>query len=533
MKFYILKAQKSVRPNQKALQKIVRNFRKGESGGLVIFGLFLFVSMLMIGGLAVDFMRYETDRTHLQNTVDRAVLAAASIDQELDPAEVVNDYFTKAGIPEALMSVSVTSENGARKVTADAQLSTNPMFLGLLGIEDLVAPASGTAEQSVGNVEISLVLDVSGSMNGSKLTNLKTAAKDFIDSFFDSDTASDGYSMSIIPFAGQVNAGANFLSKFDVDLKHNYSNCIDFTEAQFDTSALSTDEVLAHAGHFDPYGLSKISSSSSIFCPTENSRAILPVSNDAATLRDYIDDLTAHGSTAAEIGIKWGTALLDPSTQPAIDDLIVDFQVDPSLSGRPFEYDDESRPLKVLVVMTDGLNTGGYSLKPGYDSGLSDIWYDSSSDSYSVYDASRNLYYRTNSASYNITGPWAYTPAGGSNAVRLTYPELWSQVSVGWNAAYNYYAQDRDYSTYWSWRDRVLQYTIGTIKDQLMESICTAAKDQEIVIYTIGFQVSDSTAAKLENCATSPAHFFRIENLNISDAFTAISRQISKLRLTQ
>ena len=52
-------------------------------------------------------MRYETQRTQLQYTLDRAVLAAADLDQTLDPQGVVEDYFSKAGMSDYLVRVIV------------------------------------------------------------------------------------------------------------------------------------------------------------------------------------------------------------------------------------------------------------------------------------------------------------------------------------------------------------------------------------------------------------------------------------------
>jgi Flp pilus assembly protein TadG len=63
-----------------------RQFARGESGSLTIFSLFVILCMLMIGGLAVDFMRQESTRARLQSTLDRAILAAADMDQTLDTA---------------------------------------------------------------------------------------------------------------------------------------------------------------------------------------------------------------------------------------------------------------------------------------------------------------------------------------------------------------------------------------------------------------------------------------------------------------
>lgn len=118
-----------------------RAFLRNGEGNLTMFALILFVSMVMIGGLAVDVMRFEAVRTHLQNTLDRSTLAAASLTQQLDAEEVVYDYFEKAGLAEYLTSVDVDEGLNYREVTADATAATNPFFLHMMGIEDLDAGA--------------------------------------------------------------------------------------------------------------------------------------------------------------------------------------------------------------------------------------------------------------------------------------------------------------------------------------------------------------------------------------------------------
>ncbi|MEO6299216.1 MAG: pilus assembly protein TadG-related protein, partial [Paracoccaceae bacterium] len=99
---------------------ILRRFGRNEGGALVIFALMLVMLMLMMGGVAVDVMRYEARRTALQNTLDRSTLAAASLSQDLDPTAVVNDYFLRAGLKQYLKSVTVTEGLNFRNVAADA-----------------------------------------------------------------------------------------------------------------------------------------------------------------------------------------------------------------------------------------------------------------------------------------------------------------------------------------------------------------------------------------------------------------------------
>jgi hypothetical protein len=69
--------------------------------------------------------------------------------------------------------------------------------------------------------------------------------------------------------------------------------------------------------------------------------------------------------------------------------------------------------------------------------------------------------------------------------------------------------------------------------DSLLNSICEAAKHKKIIIWTIGFEVQDHGANVMRNCASSPSHFFRVEGIELTDAFSSIARQINQLRLTQ
>ena len=96
-------------------------FARDESGVMVIFAIYIFLMMLIIGGIGIDVMRFERDRTMVQYTLDRAVLAAADLDQQLDPAAVVRDYFEKANIGEYLSEVTVDEGLGYRVVSGSAQ----------------------------------------------------------------------------------------------------------------------------------------------------------------------------------------------------------------------------------------------------------------------------------------------------------------------------------------------------------------------------------------------------------------------------
>ena len=64
---------------------VLCKFAQEEDGVLIKPTIFIFLSMLAVGGIGVDLMRMERDRTELQYTLDRAVLAAADLDQTQTP----------------------------------------------------------------------------------------------------------------------------------------------------------------------------------------------------------------------------------------------------------------------------------------------------------------------------------------------------------------------------------------------------------------------------------------------------------------
>ncbi|MEY8840730.1 pilus assembly protein TadG-related protein, partial [Cribrihabitans sp. XS_ASV171] len=130
-----------------------------------------------IAGIGIDLMRYERNRAALQYTLDRAVLAAADLDQSADPDTVVRDYLDQAGLLQYLTGITVEEGLGFRKVEASAESAFPTQFMHMSGVDTLNAPARSVAEESIGVVEISLILDVSGSMGrNNRLRNLKVAA---------------------------------------------------------------------------------------------------------------------------------------------------------------------------------------------------------------------------------------------------------------------------------------------------------------------------------------------------------------------
>jgi Flp pilus assembly protein TadG len=84
------------------LKTSATGFRKDEGGSLIIFSLYIFVIMIMVGGTAVELMRFEAERKHLQNTIDSAVLTASDLKQREDSEAVVRSFFKSRGATQTL-----------------------------------------------------------------------------------------------------------------------------------------------------------------------------------------------------------------------------------------------------------------------------------------------------------------------------------------------------------------------------------------------------------------------------------------------
>ncbi|SLN55875.1 von Willebrand factor type A domain protein [Pseudoruegeria aquimaris] len=558
-----------------------RRFGQKEDGTLTIFALFIFIMMILIGGIAVDLMKFESERVTLQNTLDRAVLAAADRDQQLSPKEVVLDYFDKAGLGNYISESDITVDQDElvsyRIVSATASKTITTHFMKMTGIYELDAPASGTAEERIRDLEISLVLDVSGSMRHTsadgtttKLANLKTAAQEFIDQI--SSSSIDGtVSYSIIPYATQVNAGEMLAKYYNLTDEHAYSHCVDFEEEDFLTTELSTTELMQRTGHFDPwYEWSKPNNTNAnnnrlLVCQTEASREIMPWEKNTTKLKNHINSFFADGNTSIDVGVKWGVALLDPGTQGVVADMIDAGEVDAAFENRPFEY-DYNGGMKVLIVMTDGINTSQYYLKDDFINGYSDV-YENDHDGYlSVYWPEKNKYWweydddlhdlpygdgaeietieyqkvlvcRENKKGktkcrYQDKEVTVLTPVAGE-AVRQTYPELWNDYSLEYVADKIYEPMTGSSSYADKFDPGARSYVSASTKDDRLDDICTAAKNKNIIIFTIGYEVTDHSKQVMKDCASTYNHFYDVQDLEIRDAFASIATQINNLKLTQ
>lgn len=525
-----------------------RSFLRDEDGTVLFFAVCMILVMLMLGGMGVDIMRFETTRTELQQTLDRSTLAAASMTQELEPDEVVIDYFTKAGLGDKLTHVEVNDGLNFRTVRAEARAATNPIFLRLYSqraVTDIEARALSIAEQRVTNVEIVLVLDVSGSMAGSKLANLKNAAKEFVDTVLDSDEE-NRISMAIVPYNGQVNLPQEMQELFTNRVgDHNVTNvnCFDLPSSVYTGLGMPTDLAIPVTGHVDTYSGTTTSSSyvsatnssavpnaNNRWCPVSSTNRILPPTNDKQALKDHIDGFSAVGATSINAGMKWGMTLLDPGSRGIISAMVAEGDTPAYFNGRPFEYDDEEA-MKVVILMTDGEHFAEERLNDGYRTEASDIF--RGNDGY--YSRYQNRPSTSNDYWVPHRNEWrSQAWPDNSRATRLTWDQVWSNLRVSW-VAWQMYARPagNSSSAYYNAMNMFRSKTEIPDMNAQLQGVCNRAREENVIVYGIAFEAPPNGKYQIEECASTPSHFFDAAGLEIQSAFRSIASNISQLRLTQ
>jgi Flp pilus assembly protein TadG len=339
------------RPAGEFLRRFLRGGRDEGGAVAIIFAAAVVMLVPLVIGI-FDIYMGTTQRNRLQDALDAAALYAArstaTTDAQVQAAglKALNaNLVTLEGV--SLVSSSFTLKDGV--VTASAAV-TAPS-LGLWPHDNLTADT--TVVRASNNIEVSLILDTTGSMAGSKISSLKTAANQLVQIVVQ-DQQNPTYSkMAIIPYSMGVNVSSTYATAVRGSLKSGTSTTpgsqtFQFTSPsgntnKFDASTCVTERTGAEAYTDAPpttalLGINYPSAANNP-CLTNT---LLPLTSDKTALTNKINGLVAAGSTGGHIGVAWGWYMVSPKFA----------YLWPSIS-QPAAYGTEHL-LKVVILMTDG-----------------------------------------------------------------------------------------------------------------------------------------------------------------------------------
>jgi Flp pilus assembly protein TadG len=497
------------------LSAAARRFGKDEGGNVaIIFGLSIVILMLAIGA-AVDIGRWLHARSATLSAIDAAVLAGGRTlqvthgDNAAAIAAATKYYDENVKSRLTVIDDSVVfsaADNGmGLKATGNAYIKTP--FLQFASVDKL--PLISLAQtkfgsqlgMKTGETEISVMLDVTGSMAGSKLTSLKSSAQKLVDIVTTANQdAKYKTRVALIPFSEDIRMPTatayqaatgkppkvlmvksgktqTIYNRSELCLVERVNTTTRYTDEppsnnnyplphREQMTTLSTDDgtfvidgktsnTKGEVVTVNWVSSSKPSSSqkSTILaaankfadCTVPSNASVQPLTSDTTVLSNKIKNLTAVGGTAGHLGTTWAWFTLSPNWNTVW-----------SGDGAALEYAPGSDKIKkVAILMTDG-------------------------DYNTQYDANGVQ------ANYGSTSSCPQAANGCSS----------SQAA----------------------------------------SLCTAMKAKGIEVWTVGFDVGKTSlaATTLKNCATDETKYYNAaDGDDLENAFTDIAVKLTTVYLSK
>lgn len=541
-------------------------FARARRGNVaMIFALSLPPLILMtLGG--VDIHRASTVRVNLQDALDAAALAAArspyTTSAEIRTVGLNALRANLKAYPEITLREDKTTFvlNDEGVVVADSKVDVKALvaniFLppyGKFMDDQLPVGAHSEVFRSNKMVEIALVLDNTGSMQGTKLTNTKTAARDLIDRLAAADARSvepDAVKISLVPFSMTVRPHSGFTSTGNrsgatglgwVSRATNHTGSTGstglFANGQ-DRFALLDSMQIGWGGCIEsraypndvrdtaPSTANQATMFVPYFSPDSPDRDTFP--NDSTWRRysfdnDYLDE---------------------PTT--SLNGLISNLQNTLTNALRLQAWDrltkDDSKYVKSRLRSGIGVNLG-----PNQGCGLEPVM--RLTDDFSGLKSAVSRMAATGTTNIPMGLMWGWHTLSPNAPYRDGRPygtdrlqKIIILMTDGENV--NNTASNPDNSEYTGvgmiWQDRlgVGSSSSGTQRrnamDDRLAELCVNLRERDIILYTVGVQVDSRTQDLLRDCATQPANYFNVTNASgIGQAFDRIAGAIENLRIAK
>ncbi|MBO6756836.1 MAG: pilus assembly protein TadG [Roseibium sp.] len=333
------------------LIKALRRYLLDTDGSVLPISAVVLVLSFVIAGAGVDYTIAVNQREKMAHALDAAALTVAtqlstSVMTDAEIRDVIEDSFRGNLKDLALTDEAVTNLNyvidpneGTIDISTTVSVNTYFIKLGGIGPDTLNVGVGTQVAYSRFDVELALVVDVTGSMSGD-MNTLREASEGLVDVLIpDGMSASDSkVRISLVPYSEGVNV-ATYASAVTNGVS---SRCV--TERMGDPKL--TDIRYDWDPDRDPDSFFGGGSSG-----CSSSSELIPLTSDRNTLIPAIRALSARGGTAGQTGTAWGWYTISPNWTnlwPAASD------------PEPYTEDDV---LKFAILMTDGNNNRHYDYK--------------------------------------------------------------------------------------------------------------------------------------------------------------------------
>jgi hypothetical protein len=268
---------------------------------------------------------------------------------------------TISRLPVTGDTVSFAVGSDGMSMTASGTAYIQTFFLQLANINKLplVSTAEtqfGTAQLATGgsggqNIEVAMMLDITGSMLGQKLQDLKDSASDLINIVVWDDQSKFTSKVAIVPFSEDIRLpsttalskarGTTLPSSKNVSSTTYYlSDCaVERTGTQkYTDAAPATGQYVM--GHYTT-AFTGTGSSKKGVCSIPSNAAITPLTSNKQSLLAKVTSLTAAGGTAGHLGTAWAWYTLSPNWSSLWS------------TNAPAAYGTD-KLRKIAILMTDG-----------------------------------------------------------------------------------------------------------------------------------------------------------------------------------
>lgn len=333
------------------------HFRKCDRAVVAIIFALVAAPLITLAMGTIDYAHVRYHQTKIQAAMDAAIIAATDVmiaqDQMQEVAIAafranIGDYADHLNSEPVFTEEEVSTNRRVTRFDYSSKLASlfGMFFHRIIGDDEgWTIEVHARAEHTIKLLEISLVLDISASMSGDRMPDMKEAAKKFVDAMLRSDEDRLIVRINLIPFGGNIRLPKAF-DVFATESWRPEGGCLDIDYNDVSNELLTDDYLPLHTygtlnPEFAPWN------DGSPWCPRADSAALI-MENDPDRLKDRIDSLTISAGTGTDQALGWGLKFLSEKWRDNI----------PGVHGadtkdKPADYSEQS-VMKVLILMTDG-----------------------------------------------------------------------------------------------------------------------------------------------------------------------------------